>query len=85
MGRWLDVAIRQRLEARDVGADDVEAGAPEVHRARVDAETRRQRGGVAHTGGGEQVIVALAKSIGPILTLGGVKGNICSLTVSELV
>src|SRR5512135_777742 len=46
------------VKAFYVAADDVEAGAPEIGRARFDPEPRRQVRGIRHTGRREQIIIA---------------------------
>ena len=64
LSSYLRVA-HETLELVDVGADDVEAGAPEGGGADVYAEARGEGGRIVQACGGEEVVVVRLKASGP--------------------
>src|SRR6476619_5170618 len=58
------------IELVDVGADNVEAGAPESCAADVYAEARGEACRIVQAGGGEEVVIVASKGVGILLVLG---------------
>jgi hypothetical protein len=54
--------FQQSLEVRNLTADDVETGAPEVYVLDVDIEAFGESDGIGEAGGGEEIVVVGAEA-----------------------